>query len=93
VKLEQESAQRRVRLLVRGHAKVPDGRCVLASCDGVAAKREDAPGAWPEENGLTLMARFPHAWLTADEKMQIEVEACAALGLDWALIRAAWIDY
>lgn len=82
MKLEHESTQRRTRLLVRGHAKVPDGRCVLASCDG--------PN---EEAGLTLMARFPHVWLTPDEKMQIEVEACAALGLDWTLIRAAWIDY
>lgn len=94
MRLEQESAQRRVRILVRDHAKVPDGRCVLASCDGIAAKREDAPGAqWPETNGLILMPRFPPDWLTADERHAIEIEACAALGLDWTLIHATWIGY
>ena len=93
MKLMQESAERRVRILVSDHPRVPEGRCVLAICDGVA-KRDDAPGAqWPEENGLLLMPRFPHEWLTHDEKAAIEVEACGALGLDWTVIRAKWGAY
>lgn len=95
MKLEQESAQRRVRILVRGHSRVPEGRCVLASCDGVAARHADKGCLvqWPEENGLILMPRFPVDWLTVEEMHIIEIEACASLGLDWTIIRAKWIGY